>query len=599
MRRSSAEAAGRISALPRAASLPQHPPSRPSPRRSAAVALPLLVLALALGACGSSTSSSGTAADPASAIPAAAPVYAGADVRPQGSEKTNALAAGRALTHQANPYLRLLAALQAPGAPPLDFTRDVSPWLGPHGGVFLSSLSSTGALLPLLAQGLLGTASSSSSGAFPFGAGRAQGAIVLDTSDLSKATAFVAAQAGHAGAHAASYRGVAYEATTGGIAFAVVHRFVVIGSESALHSVIDTTLGGAALLQAPGYAKLLAHAPSGALAHVYSNPTAGGEAAAKEAGLLGLLAGPRPANISLVATARSLEIDADTIASASSGTPGGLLSASAEGTKALSELPGDSWLALGLAHLGQSFGQDILGLRELATLGTSLGGTPPAGSGGGVLSVKSLLQGLLAPLGVLAANTAQARHDFTSWMGSGAVFAAGSGLLELKGAVVIESKNAALSRAAVAKLAAALQHAGDGVQTARVPGTEAAAVVKVSGLPLPLYIASGHDRAGQAKFVLGLGEASVGDALSPTSTLGSAPARATAASALGEGIEPSLIFEVPTLLSLLEAVGLTEDPTFSSLVPYLRSISSIAGGGHTLGGEVERFKLAVGLQGAG
>ena len=585
--------------MPCAASLPPHVPSRPSSRRSAVAALPLLVVALALGACGSSTSSSGTAADPASAIPAAAPVYAGANVRPQGSEKTNALAAGRALTHQANPYLRLLAALQAPGAPPLGFARDVSPWLGPHGGVFLSSLSSAGALLPLLAQGLLGAPSSSSAGAFPFGAGRAQGAIVLDTSDLSKATAFVAAQAGHAGAHAASYRGVAYQATASGIAFGIVHRFVVIGSESALHSVVDTTLGGAALLQAPGYAKLLAHAPAGALAHVYSNPTAGGEATAKASGLLGLLAGPRQANISLVAAASSLEIDADTITSASTSTPGGLLSASAEGAKALSGLPGDSWLAIGLAHLGQSFGQDILGLRELATLGTSLGGTPAAGSGGGVLSVKSLLQGLLAPLGVLAANTAQARQDFTSWMGSGGVFAAGSGLLELKGAVVIESKNAALSRAAVAKLAAALQRAGDGVQAARVPGTEAAAAVKVSGLPLPLYIASGHDAAGQAKFVLGLGEASVGDALSPTSTLASAPVRGTASSALGEGIEPSIIFEVPTLLSLLEAVGLTEDPTFSSLVPYLRSISSIAGGGHTLGGEVERFKLAVGLHAAG
>jgi len=582
-----------IPATPTSSALPAR-----SRRRPATAAALLAAAALALTACGSSQSS-GTTADPAAAVPSSAPVYAGADVRPGGAEKTNALAAGRSITHQADPYVRLLQALQVPGSPPLDFARDVSPWLGPHAGIFLSSVSSAGALVPLLEHGLLGT--SSSTGAFPFGAGRAQGAIVLDTSDLSKATSFVEAQAKQASAHAASYRGVAFRATAGGIAFGVVHRFVVIGSESGLHSVVDTTLGGAALAQAAGYAKLLAQAPSGALAHIYSNPAAGGEAAAgaKPSGMLELLAGARQANISLVAGASSLDLYADTITSASSSTPGGLLSASAEGAKALGDLPGDSWLALGLAHLGQSFGQDIVGLHELAGLGTSLGGSAPAGSSTSGLSVKSLLDGLLAPLGVLAANTAQARHDFTSWMGSGAVYAAGSGLLELKGAVVIESKSPALSRLAVAKLAAQLHSAGDPVTRASIPGTEASVGVRVSGLPLLLYVASGRDAAGQTKFVLGLGEASVTDALHPSATLASAPARHTAATALGEGIEPSIIFEVPTLLSLLEGVGLTEDPTLSSIVPYLRSITSLAGGGHVLGGEIERFKLAVGLRPAG
>ncbi|HEX7610067.1 MAG TPA: DUF3352 domain-containing protein, partial [Solirubrobacteraceae bacterium] len=510
----------------------------------------LVAAALALAACGSSKSS-GTSADPAGAVPASAPVYAGADVRPEGTEKTNALAAGHAITGQADPYVRLLAALQAPGAPPLDFARDVSPWLGPHAGIFLSSVSSAAALLPLLEHGLLGTGSSA--GGLPFGTGHAQGAIVLDTSDLSKATSFVEAQAKQAGAHAASYRGAAYQATAGGIAFGVVHRFVVIGSESGLHSVVDTTLGGPALAQASSYAKLLAQAPAGALAHVYSDPTAGGEAAAgaKASGVLALLAGTRKANISLVAGASSLDLYADTITSASTGTPGGLLSASSEGAKALGELPGDSWLALGLAHLGQSLGSDIVGLRELASLGTSLGGSAPSAPSTSALSVKSLLEGLLAPLSVLSANSAQARHDFTSWMGSGAVYAAGSGLLELKGAVIIESKNAALSRLAVAKLAAELHRAGDPVVPARIPGAEASVGVKVSGLPLLLNIASGRDASGKTKFVLGLGEASVTDALHPSSTLASAPARQTAATALGEGIEPSIIFEVPTLLSLL------------------------------------------------
>ncbi len=73
---------------------------------------------------------------------------------------------------------------------------------------------------------------------------------------------------------------------------------------------------------------------------------------------------------------------------------------------------------------------------------------------------------------------------------------------------------------------------------------------------------TGKAANGQTKFVIGLGEASVTAALHPTSTL-SAPRVASAAATLGEGIQPSLIVDFPTLLSLLEGVGLSEDPTIS------------------------------------
>ena len=88
---------------------------------------------------------------------------------------------------------------------------DVEPWLGPHAGVFLSSLSTSSQLTSLLEKGLLG---GSTAEAFPFGAGGAQGAIVMDTSDATKASSFLDAQAGNAGAHAtSSYRGTPYQVT--------------------------------------------------------------------------------------------------------------------------------------------------------------------------------------------------------------------------------------------------------------------------------------------------------------------------------------------------------------------------------------------------
>jgi uncharacterized protein DUF3352 len=550
--------------------------------------------------CGSSHSS-GTSADPARAVPASAALFAEATVRPSGAQKNAALAAAKALTGQANPYLRLVQVLQTPGSPALSFKRDLASWLGPHAGIFLTSLGSSGQLLSLLQQGL--SSSSSAVTTFPFATGTtgAQGAIVLDTTDTARARSFLLAQARHAGARPVSYRGVSYQASSSGVGFGLVERFAVIGSEAAMHGVIDTALGGPSLGAGSGYAKLTAAAPSAVLAHVYSNGVSGG-ATPGASGLLGLLAGAHEANISLIPAAGSITVDADALASSSSSsssafyTGGGLLSSGSEGAQALGELPGESWLAVGLAHLGASVGEDVRGLREIASLGNT-GPEAPASSAG--LSLRSLLEGLLTPLSELGAPSAQARHDFASWMGSAGVFASGAGLLELRAGVVIASKDPSLSRAAVAKLAAQLRKAGDSVGPVSIPGADAAVGARISGLPVELDIADGRSAGGQSRFVLGLGAASVASALNPPSTLAGAASYSAARSALGEGVKPSLMLDFPTLLSLLEGVGLIEDPTISKFVPYLRNLTTLAGGGRSLGSGIERFRVDLALHQAG
>jgi hypothetical protein len=57
-----------------------------------------------------------------------------------------------------------------------------------------------------------------------------------------------------------------------------------------------------------------------------------------------------------------------------------------------------------------------------------------------------------------------------------------------------------------------------------------------------------------------------------------------------------VLVEVPTLLTLLEGVGLSEDPSISGSLPTLRSLTTITGGGKSLGGGIERFRLLAGLQ---
>jgi hypothetical protein len=579
------------------------PARRPVP----IVALASLLAAVAVTTAGCGSGASGSSIDPARAVPASAPLYAGASVRPTGELQEAARAAGRGLTHQADPYLRLLSALQTPGSSAIDFKRDIEPWLGPRAGVFLTATGSSeeravDRLLTLVERGLLG--SSSSASAFPFAARTVEGAIVLDTRDATKARSFLEQLGSRAGAHTSSYRGVSYQVNASGIAFAIVAKLAVIGTESGVRAVIDTTDGAPSLAHDADYAKLQAVAPAGTLANVYANAGAfgGGAGAPKQSAMsaFSALAGGGLVNVSLVPSSSSFALDADalqTSTSASAGS-GGLFSGSAQAAQALDELPGESWLAIGLGDVGKTLGSDVDAIQGIASLGTSLTGATPEGQSSGI-SVKGLLEGILAPLRALGAESAQTRSEFASWMGSAALFASGTGLLELKGGVVIDSTDAARSRAAVAELGALLRRGGASVQSAKLPGTEAAIAARLTGLPVVLDIAAGTDSSGHAKFIVGLGEQSVEAVLNPTSTISGSAPYGMATAALGEGIQPSAIVDFPTLLGLLEGVGLSEDPSIAPFVPYLRSLDTLSGGGRTLGHGIERFRLVLGLQSAG
>jgi hypothetical protein len=567
-------------------------------------ALASLLAAVAVSSTGCGSSVSGSSIDPARAVPASAPLYASALVRPTGKLQDAARAAGRSLTHQSDPYLRLLAALQTPGSSSIDFKHDIEPWLGPHAGVFLTATGSSeeravNRLLALVERGLLG--SSSAGSAFPFASRSVEGAIVLDTRDATKARSFLQQLASRADAHASSYRGTSFQVNASGIAFAIVAKLAVIGTESGVRAVIDTTAGAPSLARNADYAKLQAVAPAGALANVYANAGAFGGGGAKQASMsaFSALAGGGLVNVSLVPSSASIAVDVDALQTSTSAaaSTGGLFSGSSQAAQALGELPAESWLAVGLGDVGKTLGSDVDAIQGITSLGTSLTGATPESQTSSI-SVKGLLEGILAPLRALSAESAQTRSEFASWMGSAALFASGTGLLELKGGVVIDSTDAAHSRAAVDELGALLRRDGASVQSAKLPGTEAAVAARLTGLPVVLDIAAGTDSSGHAKFIIGLGEQSVEAALNPSSTISGSAPYGTATAALGEGIQPSAIIDFPTLLGLLEGVGLSEDPSIAPFVPYLRSLDTLSGGGRTLGDGIERYRLVLGLQSA-
>jgi hypothetical protein len=577
-------------------------PARPSrPVRLLLVLAAAALALLALTSCGSSDSS-GTSASPATVVPGSAPLYFDAVVQPSGSLKTDTLAAGHRLTQRAQPFTGLLKLLQGPSGKAPNYEHEVKPWLGPEGGVFLSSIGAAGAqgassaAQELLQQALSKALSEGLAGAETALLGAAglpsllsqsslQGALVLDTTDVDKARSFLEAQAHGAGAHTVSYRGVSFEVSPDGIAEGVVHEFAVIGSEAGLKSVIDTGAGGEALAHASAYAKLVASAEPGRLANAYLDLEALGSTLKARGGesALGLMRGALgetgQAYASVIPAASSLAIDVDTLPPASGASSSGGES-TPSGAQVLRGLPGSAWLAIGLGDLGKTVGGGTAALHALAKLASGI----KIGSFG--------IAKVFAPL---SSPTIDVQRDLLSWMGATGIYAGGSSILNLQAAVVITSKNPALSRAAVGKLASAYREAGAETAPTSIPGTETAVTVKLPDFPLALTLADG-----QGKFVAGLGQASIQEALNPQSTLEGSALYNSAASALGQGIQPSAAVEFHTLSGLIESLGLNQAPGFSGIASALGSLDSLAAGtGGTPSAGVKRARLVLGLQPAG
>jgi hypothetical protein len=540
------------------------------------VALALLAAAMVLGGCGSS--SSGTNADPAGVTPSSAALYASVTITPSGGPTGAAMTSIKDLTHLAEPYGSVAQALLSSETSKPLFKRDIEPWVGTRAGIFISSLDTSGltqdasSAQSLLEGGLSGVVSSLGAGTFK--SNGTQGAIVLDTSNLSGARSFLNMRAHEQQAHSVSYRGVSYQVASDGAAEGIVDRFAVIGSESALKSVIDTSLGAGAITSAPGYGK----PPADAIASIYMRPEQFADQTHGSSGTAGqgisllskLFAGAQTASLSVTPTSNSISLQGE-IHSPSTPLFG------QEGAQALGELPGGAWLAAGVGSVSSNLSRDLALLRGVGSLGAS---SIFAAIGGA--NIEKLLEKLSAP-------SAKLQQAFGSWAGPAGIFVSGTGLFNLEAALVIASKEPTASRAAVGELAKLMRSAGAVVANASIPGTDAAVSVKLQGFPAVLFIADG-----QGKFVIGIGQTSVQGALAPSSTLSTSPSYSTASTTLGGGIEPSLIVEFPTLLGFLEGIGLTQSPSLSSVVPYLKSLGTLTAGAVNRSG-VERFRLVLGL----
>ena len=98
------------------------------------VVLALLIALLAAG-CGSSSGGSGGADDPAALVPASAPLYAEAIVRPQGQVRAGAEAALRKILRTNDPGAAITKALEKGSGQAGDLSFQGQPGLFQGGGV--------------------------------------------------------------------------------------------------------------------------------------------------------------------------------------------------------------------------------------------------------------------------------------------------------------------------------------------------------------------------------------------------------------------------------------------------------------------------------
>jgi hypothetical protein len=495
---------------------------RQSRRRLLAVLAALVTAAIAVAGCAGS-SGAGTGTDPASLVPASAPVYVEAVLAGNGREQQEAQAALQKILGTANPQGQIAALFDQSG---VQFARDVEPWLGDRVGAATLSFGRTGDRV-VVAASRDDTAASA-----------ALGRILPGASERS-------------------YRGVSYRvATKDGrpIAAAVVGDAVVFGSENALKAAIDASKGSSLaesdqLKQARSTVRqersgLLYVDVAGVLRQALG---ASGGGAAQLAPFVDPVAQalPRTFAAALDAEPGLLRVD-----SAAFGNGGGT-PASGSGANALAGLPGDAWLGLGVGELGKT----VNGFIDRVSQGNGLAG----------VGIQALLAQAQQGLGL------DIRRDVLAWMGDAGVFVTGASGDEAQAALVVASKDPAATRRAVDAFERLVRDNGGSVSALHASGVDQGFAVQRDNRRPDLLVAAAGDN-----FVLAGGRTALEQAISPSVRLGDAAAFRDAAAKLSSGVQPSFFVDVQKLNRLASAAK--SDAHARDLQQRLRAFGAVVGG---------------------
>ncbi len=515
------------------------------PARGAAIAVCAGALALGAAACGGDEAGD---AEPGAAVPASAPVYFEVTVRPDGDLKSDAEAAFEKVFQSDDPAALLQGAL-FDGDVSYD---DIEPWLGEHAGVFFTSFSGDSA----------------------------DGAAVIEQTDSDAAKSFVETQAKDDGAEERTHNDVTYWAQDES-AYAVVDDYVVAGTERGLKTVVDTLKADdvATLEDSEQYEQALdaLEGEEDALAIAYVSTQGLLDALSRSGGIPpDALSSLRQTIVATGGTASAMKLSADgdaiAVESATIGAKDPAADEGSDASAAVAGLPGDSWLGLGVGGIGSS-------------LDAALDQVSQAGAMGGV-DVEQLLEQFRQGLGL------DIREDLLSWMGDGALFARGTTIADIGGALVVQSSDPKATAQAIDKVKNLVSQASPGTKVAPLTGIDGAddgIMLSDPSAPVQVIMA-----VGDGKFVLGVGRQAVEAALAPQTTLADSDTFKAAGSAL-DGMAPAFFVDIAPIVALAEGIGAGDSPEWAQARKHIDAFASVAAGSEQ-DGDVQRAKLVATLK---
>lgn len=504
--------------------------------------------ALAIAGCGGGDSDSDS--DPAALVPPGALVFAEGDLQPSGELSADVDALERKVAGVGDLGDFVVEKLEdeaGDDGEPVDFAKEVEPWLGGRAGVAFEGLEDGDLSDPLIA---------------------------IETTDAEATRRFVERRAaqGDDPYRDRSYQGV--ELKVGGSeddAIGVIGDFLVIADrERSFKSAVDAAEGDS-LADEARFQETISAASDGSLADVYLDVggllDASGDQIDPGARQALRSAGVDPSEATAVA---SLIPGSDQLQIDVSSDLGGEEPPRGDVSELLGTLPADSFAAFAVSGFGDRLEEAI---DELDSSGIP-GEVPPN-------QLKSTLKATGIDLDTIAGSLEDA-----------AVFAQGDSEGSLRGAMILTGSSKEAARA-VAKLGTLLRGAGAvGVTAVRTGGTSGFSVRSDDLGNKPLIVVAKGDRVAVAYGLLAALDGLDAGGEGPT-LAGDSDAYRAAVSALGD-TPISAFVDGPAALLLADHLVPSGEDEYEDARPYLKKISYI-GIGSGADDEVATAKVIVGV----
>jgi hypothetical protein len=359
-----------------------------------------------------------------------------------------------------------------------------------------------------------------------------------------------------------TYNGSSYQSDKSdpGQVFGTVGNFLVEGDLEGFKAAVDANSGDS-LGDNSDFKDSIGDLPSDRLGTLYTVPKTfidalGSQVDAQSRAAIEKSGGENlnePVAGALTATANSFEFEAS----------GGNQGVDTPESSLIADVPAQSWLAFGIGNLGDSVKRTLDQLKAQ------------------IPNFDSVQQ-------QIEQTTGSSLDQLTGSLGDAVIYVQGTTQSTLTGALVVQSKDPALTGRLLNQLQGLLQ-LGGAIKPLQLSGGGTGFQFADPSIPKPIEIAQQGD-----KIVIGYGPGSAEASLSPAQTLSDSPTF-TAAHDQISSLGTDLFLDLKSVFALAEASGSGSDPSYQQAKPYLDGLNYVVTGSGSSGDKTE-FKAILGLK---